>query len=90
MADENTDADDPREHRTFDHGRQDSVSTGAKVRGKVKRGTGTRDQDEIVIEGRGASAEEAAADFEAALEAAEAGEWADRLRALQPDEGDDE
>jgi len=80
-----TDADDARANREFNQGRQDAVSTGTKIRAKVKRGTGTRDQDEIVIEGRGADAAAAAADFEAALERAEAGEWADRLRALQPD-----
>jgi len=88
MENETDDADDARANREFKQGRQDAVSTGTKIRAKVKRGTGTRDQDEIVIEGRGADSEEAAADFEAALERAEAGAWADRLRALQPDEED--
>jgi len=80
------DADDPRQDRTFNQGRQDSVSSGTKIRAKVKRGTGTRDQDELVIEGRGADAAEAAADFEDALQRAEAQGWADRLRALQPED----
>ena len=66
----------------YDRGHQDAVSSGAKIRAKVKRGTGTRDQDEIVIEGRGATAAEAADDFERALSRAEAKDYADRLRAL--------
>jgi len=85
MSGDDTTEDDARADREFNQGRQDAVSSGTKIRAKVKRGTGTRDQDEIVIEGRGADAAEAAADFEAALERAEAGEWAERLRALQPD-----
>jgi len=70
-------------------GRKDAISSGAKVRGKVKRGNDTRDQDELVIEGRGATAAEAADDFEAALSKAEANEWTQRLRDLQPSEGDE-
>ena len=74
---------EPGQKRPLDHG--------VKVRGKVKRGTGTRDQDELLIEGRGENAEEAAQDFEEALTAAEETGWADRLRALQPEEvGGDE
>jgi len=65
---------------------QTRVSDGEKVVGKVKRGTGTRDQDTLKLVGRGETAAEAAADFEALLEAAEDGEWAARLRALQPEE----
>lgn len=61
----------------------DSAGGDSKVRGKVKRGTGTRDQDEIVIEGRGEDADEAADDFEDALERAEEGDWAGRLRKLR-------
>jgi len=73
----------------YDRGHQDAVSSGAKIRAKVKRGTGTRDQDEIVIEGRGATAAEAADDFERALSRAEDKDYADRLRALG-NSGDDE
>ena len=73
----------------YDRGHQDAVSSGAKIRAKVKRGTGTRDQDEIVIEGRGATAAEAADDFERALSRAEDKNYADRLRALG-NRGDDE
>ena len=70
----------------FENGRKDSMSVGTKIRGKLKRGDGTYNQDEIVIEGRGSDAEEAAADFEKALTEAEARGWADRLRAIQPED----
>ena len=69
---------EPGQKRPLDHG--------VKVRGKVKRGTETRDQDELLIEGRGENAEEAARDFEEALTAAEEAGWAQRLRDLQPEE----
>lgn len=69
----------------FDQGRQDAVSTGVKIRGKLKRGTATRDQDEIVIEGRAGSAEDAVQKFETALVEAEKRGWDQRLRDLQPD-----
>lgn len=90
MTDDNTDTDstDSTDRPDYNTGRQDAVSSGAKIRSKIKRGTGTRDQDEIVIEGRGATAAEAIDDFEAALTAAEERDWADRLRDLQP--ADDE
>jgi hypothetical protein len=72
----------------YDAGEKRPLDHGVKVRAKVKRGTGTRDQDELLIEGRGEDADEAAADFEAALQQAEERDWADRLRALQPGEAD--
>lgn len=74
-------------------GRKDPLDHGVKIRGKVKRGTDTRDQDELLLEGRGADAEEAAADFEAALAKAEQNGWTERLRDLQPaaaDGGEDD
>lgn len=74
----------------YEAGQKRPLDHGVKVRGKVKRGTDTRDQDELLIEGRGEDAEEAAADFEAALQAAEEQGWADRLRAMQPEESGDE
>lgn len=74
----------------YEPGRKEPLDHGAKVRGKVKRGTGTRDQDELLIEGRGEDAAEAAADFEAALREAEERQWASRLRALQPDDPDED
>jgi len=68
----------------YNKGRKDAVSSGTKVRAKFKRGTDTRDQDVMVIEGRGENAQEAAEDFEAALSRAEENDWADRLRDIQP------
>lgn len=70
----------------YDAGEKRPLDHGTKIRAKVKRGTATRDQDELLIEGRGENATEAAADFEAALTRAEDRAWADRLRALQPDD----
>lgn len=72
----------------YEKGQKRPLDHGVKVRGKIKRGTETRDQDELLIEGRGENAAEAAADFEEALTEAEEREWADRLRALQPGEAD--
>lgn len=80
----------PEEDEAYEPGQKRPLDHGVKLRAKVKRGTETRDQDELLIEGRGQDAEEAAEDFEAALKEAEEREWADRLRALQPGEGDDE
>lgn len=74
----------------YDGGVKRPLDHGVKIRAKAKRGTGTRDQDEIVIEGRGEDADEAAYDFEKALDYAEREGWSERLRSLQPSEGDDE
>lgn len=83
--------DDSDKSSEYEPGEKRPLNHGAKIRGKLKRGTGTRNQDELLIEGRGETAAEAAADFEAALATAEEEGWADRLRALQPDEpGEDE
>ena len=71
---------------TYEHGRQDPLDEGVKIRAKVKRGTDTRDQDTLLIEGRGATADDAADEFEAALSRAEANDYAERLRDLQADE----
>ncbi|UTF56039.1 DUF7389 domain-containing protein [Natronosalvus rutilus] len=84
-----TDGDDT-DSLEYEAGRKEPLDHGVKVRAKVKRGTATRDQDELLLEGRGEDAEEAAADFEAALTMAEENGWTDRLRALQPDEADEE
>ena len=70
----------------YEHGRQDPLDEGVKIRAKVKRGTDTRDQDTLLIEGRGATADDAADEFEAALSRAEANDYAERLRDLQADE----
>ena len=70
----------------YEHGRQDPLDEGVKIRAKVKRGSDTRDQDTLLIEGRGATADDAADEFEAALSRAEANGYAERLRDLQADE----
>jgi len=82
MADEEETAETVESE--YNQGRKDAVSSGTKVRAKVKRGTDTRDQDVMVIEGRGENAQEAAEDFEDALVMAEENDWADRLREIQP------
>lgn len=64
--------------------------TGATVSAKLKRGTDTRDQDELTIKGKGETADEAADNFDDALDAAEKRDWAGRLRRLQADDGDDD
>jgi len=85
MTDDTTADDSGTE---YEHGEKRPLDSGAKIRAKVKRGTGTRDQDTLLLEGRGEDAEEAAAEFEAALSQAESDGWADRLRELQA-EGDE-
>jgi IS4 transposase len=67
----------------------ETVHSGVSITAKVKRGSDTRDQDTLTIKGKGADAEEAAEDFEQALTAAEENGWADRLRAIQPEEADE-
>lgn len=88
MTDDNTTTDDEDEQQ-YEQGRQDAMSAGAKIRGKLKRGNDTRDQDELVIEARSGSTDEAIEDFEEVLTAAEERGWDERLRNLQPDGGDD-
>lgn len=69
-----------------DETRERHVPEGCKVSAKVKRGTGTRDQDTLKIEARGETAEEAAERFQWLLSQAQESEWDESLRALQPDE----
>jgi len=71
----------------YEAGEKRPLDHGVKIRAKVKRGTGTRDQDALVIEGRGEDADEAAYDFEKTLDYVESEGWTDRLRALQPENG---
>lgn len=73
-----------RDSDDFAEGDAGAQSVGTEIRAKIKRGEDTRDQDELVIKGRGVNAQEAADDFEQALERAEDGDWADRLRDIQP------
>lgn len=74
-----TDADETRERH---------VPEGTKITAKLKRGTGTRDQDTLKIEGRGEDATEAWEDFHAALTHVEENDVVDRLRDLQASDGD--
>jgi len=65
------------EKRPLDHG--------AKIRTKLKRGTGTRDQDVMLLEARGEDADEAIAEFRELLETATDEGWGDDLREIQPE-----
>jgi len=65
-------------------------ASGTTIVGKSKMGSGTRDQATVKVKGKGTDAEEAAAEFEAALEAAEAGDWGHRLLELNPERDGDE
>lgn len=64
----------------------ENQASGVSITAKLKRGEGTRDQDEIKIKAKGTTAEEAIENMEQVIDEAEA--WADDLRAIQP--GDDE
>jgi hypothetical protein len=79
-----TDKPESRESE-YSAGEKEPLNHGVKVRAKLKRGTGTRDQDELLIEGRGEDAAEAAEEFETALLETEVQQWADRLRDIQPE-----
>ena len=79
-----TDADSADEAEQHSQ-RNEQAHVGESITGKVKRGTDTRDQDELVIKGKGADAEEAAQEFEASLQEAEEQGLSQRLREMQPD-----
>jgi hypothetical protein len=63
--------------------RVERTDVGAFVQATLKRGSGTRDQDEVRIKGKGEDAEQAITEFEQLLERYET-EWSDRLRGIQP------
>lgn len=65
------------------------TDVGASVQARLKRGSGTRDEDQITIKVKGETAAEAAAEFEYLLEKYET-EYSDRCRDIQPDEPDEE
>jgi len=69
------------------HDIQENVASGVSITTKLKRGSGTRDQDTIKIKAKGKTAEEAIQNMEEVVSHAE--EWADELRSVQP-EGRDE
>lgn len=69
---------------------REQIHSGVSIMGEITRGEATRDQDKLRLKGKGANAEEAIEEFEETLQAAEENRWADRLRALQPDEDEEE
>jgi len=69
--------------------RIERTDVGASIEARLKRGTGTRDEDTLTIKGKGENAEEAAVEFEYLLEKYE-GEYSDRCRNIQPTHEDDE
>ena len=76
-------------HETDDPDRIERTDIGASVEARLKRGTGTRDEDQITIKGKGETAEEAADEFEYLLEKYES-EYSDRCRNIQPSADDGE
>ena len=76
-------------HETDDPDRIERTDIGASVEARLKRGNGTRDEDQITIKGKGETAEEAADEFEYLLEKYES-EYSDRCRNIQPSADDGE
>ncbi|MBX0298042.1 DUF7389 domain-containing protein [Haloarcula nitratireducens] len=74
MTDDNTLDDVERVERT---------DLGASVEARLKRGTGTRDEDQITIKAKGETALDALEKFEQLLAEYEA-EYGDRMRTIQP------
>jgi len=69
----------------------ENVASGLSITGKAKMGSGTRDQSEVKIKGKGTTAQEAIEEFEEGLQAAENGDWGHRLLNLNPErDGDDD
>jgi len=62
----------------------ENVASGVSITTKLKRGSGTRDQDTLKIKAKGKTAEEAIENMDSVI--AEAEEWADELREVQPEE----
>jgi len=61
----------------------ENVASGVSITAKLKRGSGTRDQDEIKIKAKGKTAEGARENMAQVLP--EAKEWAEELREIQPE-----
>jgi hypothetical protein len=68
---------------TNDPERIERTDVGASVEARLKRGTGTRDEDTITIKAKGETAEDAVEEFEVLLQQYEA-EYSDRCRNIQP------
>jgi phosphotransferase system HPr-like phosphotransfer protein len=61
---------------------QENVASGVSITTKLKRGSGTRDQDTLKIKAKGKTAEEAIENMDEVVEHAE--EWAKEFRDVQP------
>jgi len=70
--------------------RQETMHSGASIKGKMKMESGTRDQATLVIKGKGVDTDEAVEAFDEALDAAENGEWGHRLLDLNPEHEDND
>ncbi|MBX0296985.1 DUF7389 domain-containing protein [Haloarcula nitratireducens] len=79
MSDDTTSDDVERVERT---------DIGASVEARLKRGTGTRDEDKITIKAKGETATDALEEFEQLLAEYEA-EYGDRIRMIQPTQPDE-
>jgi hypothetical protein len=79
MTDQNAPADSDRIEHT---------DIGASIEARLKRGTGTRDEDRITITAKGATADEAVSEFEYLLQQYET-EFSDRCRNIQPSKAGD-
>ena len=82
---EGTDTEQPRDADNVEHVERSDV--GASIEVSATRGTGTRDQEKFKLKGKGATAEEALAEFETLLEKYET-EYSDRVRDIQPPEAE--
>ncbi|MFB6179551.1 MAG: hypothetical protein ABEI77_07510 [Halorientalis sp.] len=65
----------------------ENQASGVSITAKLKRGTGTRDQDEIKVKAKGSTADEARENMRDVLPAVES--WAEELRGIQPDKETD-
>ncbi|MDS0261898.1 hypothetical protein NDI56_21055 [Haloarcula sp. S1CR25-12] len=85
MTDDNSAADEAQ-CDTDGTERIERTDIGASIEARLKRGTGTRDEDRITITVKGETADEAASEFEYLLAQYEA-EYGDRCRNIQPSKG---
>jgi len=66
----------------------ENTVSGVSITAKVKRGSGTRDQDTIKVKAKGKAATEAIENMDNTIEHVE--QWAKQLRAIQPDNSDED
>jgi|AntDeeMetageno50_2_1112565.scaffolds.fasta_scaffold02893_4 hypothetical protein len=67
---------------------REQIHSGVSITAKLKRGSGTRDQDEIKIKAKGRNADHAAAEMDQVLEHADG--WSEQLRKIQPADAGEE